>query len=300
MAKNNNLGDFLTDIANAIRTKTGSSTTINAQDFATEITNIPTTSASVDIRVARIIRKTYASTSSTLTYTKSTTTHPKLIIGAQNKCSNTVYQSMIPYTILNKDGSNYDPSSRYGWYIYNTYTGVLTIYEFNGTIRETFNVDTLIIKGSSSTSWSMVCLEIWLNDYPSYKESRNGELNYGFSQSNSSYVTGTTGASTDKYLTKYLDIWVSSIMTTSTSYTVNMRCSQLGITEGSNYYNAFVVNDWYLTLINGNSTTIAVADVTDENLDIRYQAVDTSSYGVGSISYRQFRLYLGTLGSNTH
>ena len=41
MAKNNNLGDFLTDIANAIRTKKGTSGTIQAQDFSSEILSIP-------------------------------------------------------------------------------------------------------------------------------------------------------------------------------------------------------------------------------------------------------------------
>lgn len=40
MAKNNNLGDFLTDIANAIRAKKGISGSINAQDFASEIGSI--------------------------------------------------------------------------------------------------------------------------------------------------------------------------------------------------------------------------------------------------------------------
>ena len=42
MATNNNLQDFLTDIANAIRTKTQTSEPINAQDFSDKILNIPT------------------------------------------------------------------------------------------------------------------------------------------------------------------------------------------------------------------------------------------------------------------
>ena len=40
MAKNNNLTDFLTDIADAIRTKKGTEDPINAQDFASEIQSI--------------------------------------------------------------------------------------------------------------------------------------------------------------------------------------------------------------------------------------------------------------------
>lgn len=40
MAKDNNLEDFLTDIANAIRVKKGTSESINAQDFADEIASI--------------------------------------------------------------------------------------------------------------------------------------------------------------------------------------------------------------------------------------------------------------------
>lgn len=40
MAKDNNLGDFLTEIANAIRAKKGTNESINAQDFADEIASI--------------------------------------------------------------------------------------------------------------------------------------------------------------------------------------------------------------------------------------------------------------------
>ena len=42
MATNNNLQDFLTDIANAIRTKTQTTEPINAQDFSAKILNIQT------------------------------------------------------------------------------------------------------------------------------------------------------------------------------------------------------------------------------------------------------------------
>ena len=40
MAKNNNLGDYLKDIADAIREKKGTTEPINAQDFASEISTI--------------------------------------------------------------------------------------------------------------------------------------------------------------------------------------------------------------------------------------------------------------------
>lgn len=42
MAKNNNLQDFLTDVANSIRTKTGTTEQINAQDFSSKIESIET------------------------------------------------------------------------------------------------------------------------------------------------------------------------------------------------------------------------------------------------------------------
>ena len=44
MADTTSLSQFLTDVADAIRTKTGSSDAIAAASFDTEITNIPTTS----------------------------------------------------------------------------------------------------------------------------------------------------------------------------------------------------------------------------------------------------------------
>lgn len=42
MSKLNNLSDYLTDLANTIRTKKGKTGTINAQDFASEIASIVT------------------------------------------------------------------------------------------------------------------------------------------------------------------------------------------------------------------------------------------------------------------
>ena len=42
MAKNNNLTDFLTDVADAIRMKKGTTAKINPQDFSSEIASIPT------------------------------------------------------------------------------------------------------------------------------------------------------------------------------------------------------------------------------------------------------------------
>ena len=49
MSKSNNLGDFLTGIADAIRAKTGSSALIDPQDFDTEIANIPSGSKLPDV-----------------------------------------------------------------------------------------------------------------------------------------------------------------------------------------------------------------------------------------------------------
>ena len=42
MAKNDNLKDFLTDVANAIREKKGTTDLINPQDFSAEIASIET------------------------------------------------------------------------------------------------------------------------------------------------------------------------------------------------------------------------------------------------------------------
>lgn len=60
MAKNNNLTDFLTGVADAIRAKKGTSSPINPQDFESEIENIQTgvdtadaTATAADIRVGK-------------------------------------------------------------------------------------------------------------------------------------------------------------------------------------------------------------------------------------------------------
>lgn len=45
MARTNTLGNFLTDVANAIREKKGTSETIQASDFDTEIANLPSGTA---------------------------------------------------------------------------------------------------------------------------------------------------------------------------------------------------------------------------------------------------------------
>ena len=42
MAKNNNLTDFLTDVADAIRAKKGTTEKINPQNFSSEIASIET------------------------------------------------------------------------------------------------------------------------------------------------------------------------------------------------------------------------------------------------------------------
>ena len=45
MAKENNLTDFLTDVADAIREKKGTTEKINPQDFSDEIKSIKTSSS---------------------------------------------------------------------------------------------------------------------------------------------------------------------------------------------------------------------------------------------------------------
>ena len=48
MAKTDNLSDFLTDVANSIRTKTGTTEQINAQDFSDKILSISTLKGALD------------------------------------------------------------------------------------------------------------------------------------------------------------------------------------------------------------------------------------------------------------
>lgn len=57
MAKNDNLGDLLTDIADAIRAKKGTSESINAQDFANEIASIKS-EASTSVNRVTYLRRT--------------------------------------------------------------------------------------------------------------------------------------------------------------------------------------------------------------------------------------------------
>lgn len=54
MAKNDNLKDFLTDVADAIREKKGTTDLINPQDFSDEIKNLPS-GGDIDALVARTI-----------------------------------------------------------------------------------------------------------------------------------------------------------------------------------------------------------------------------------------------------
>ena len=53
MAKNNNLTDFLTDVADAIRTKKGTTAKINPQDFSNEIASISTGGGSTSAPVSK-------------------------------------------------------------------------------------------------------------------------------------------------------------------------------------------------------------------------------------------------------
>ena len=53
MAKNNNLTDFLTDVANAIRTKKGTTAKINPQDFSNEIASISTGGGCTSVVVSK-------------------------------------------------------------------------------------------------------------------------------------------------------------------------------------------------------------------------------------------------------
>lgn len=67
MAKDNNLTDFLTDVADAIREKKGTSEPINPQDFASEIASIESGGGEVDERVALILTNKITSLASGIT-----------------------------------------------------------------------------------------------------------------------------------------------------------------------------------------------------------------------------------------
>ena len=55
MAKTDNLSDFLTDVANSIRTKTGTTEQINAQDFSNKILSIQTGGGGETVRSVKIL-----------------------------------------------------------------------------------------------------------------------------------------------------------------------------------------------------------------------------------------------------
>lgn len=67
MAKNNNLADFLSDIANAIRAKKGTSDSINAQDFSSEIASIESGGGAGDADVVGLLTNNLAHLSSNAT-----------------------------------------------------------------------------------------------------------------------------------------------------------------------------------------------------------------------------------------
>lgn len=67
MAKNNNLADFLADIANAIRAKKSTSGAINAQDFASEIASIESGGGASDTDVDGLLTNSLTHLSSNAT-----------------------------------------------------------------------------------------------------------------------------------------------------------------------------------------------------------------------------------------
>jgi len=97
MARVDNLDHFLTDVADAIRTKTGSQETIQASDFDTEIENIPSGGVgTID-------------------------TPAKLTEEVMNLCNNlhNYYTSIVnSYTVSTSEAVTlYTPNANYKWYI---------------------------------------------------------------------------------------------------------------------------------------------------------------------------------------